>query len=404
MAKKIRTVLVVNSGSSSIKYQLIDPDNEKALAGGTIERIGEKSSHSTHKIFNADGSVEKFEREIKLPTHKEGLEKALKSFETYGPHLDEVNVVAVGHRVVQGGDIYTKAVVVDQKVINNIKKFSALAPLHNPANLIGIEVAKKLLPSLPQIAVFDTAFFVGSLKEPEYLYAIDKQVAKKNAIRRYGFHGTSHEYVGEEVAKFLKKPKSKIKQIVLHIGNGASISAQDGNRAIDTSMGLTPLEGLVMGTRSGDIDPAVTFHLYRNAGLKIPEIDNLLNKKSGLLGLAGKTDMRDILKGVAQKKTDFVNAFEVYNRRIAKYIGSYYLLLGGLDALTFTAGVGENQYEVREKVGSYLKAIGGIIDPKLNKAKSSENRVISAKNSKFKILVIPTNEELSIAKQSIKLL
>jgi acetate kinase len=324
-------------------------------------------------------------------------------FEKYGPSIQDNDCIAAGHRVVQGGALFPRPAVVDQKVLEQIKSLGELAPLHNPANAEGIEVAMKLLPNIPHIAVFDSSFFVDTLEPAAYTYALAKEVAEQYQIRRYGAHGTSHKFVGDRVAEFLDVPRESLKQIVLHIGNGASISAQSGSKAVDTSMGLTPLEGLVMGTRTGDIDPAAVFHLGRVAKMSFAEIDTLFNKKSGMLGLCGESDLRSVHQLIAQGDQDAELALAVYVRRLAKYIGSYYIVLGGCDTITFTAGVGENDSTIRAQVCEFLAPLGVKLDSTANTTRSSEPRVISAADSSIKVLVVPTNEELAIARFASKL-
>jgi acetate kinase len=401
----MRSVLVINSGSSSLKYQLVDLDastpETTALASGIVERIGEKSSSLSHKFAGEIHSSE-----IAAPSHQEALEAVLECFKQFGPVISKSNCLAVGHRVVQGGAIFPAPALVTESVLADIRQLSSLAPLHNPANALGIEVAQKLLPKIAHVAVFDSSFFVDTLEPAAYTYALQPKLAATYQIRRYGAHGTSHQYVGLQVAKFLGRTAgaalAELKQIVLHIGNGASVSAQIGTAAIDTSMGLTPLEGLVMGTRTGDIDPAVVFHLARQANLSIDQIDNLFNKQSGMLGLTGQTDMRSVQSLIDQGNPAALLARQIYVRRIAKYIGSYYVMLGGCDAITFTAGVGENDVNVRAEVCDFLKVLGVELDPAANSAPSSHPREISSAASTIKVLVIPTNEELAIAQLAIK--
>jgi acetate kinase len=388
----METVLVINSGSSSIKYQLVDPNSGDALASGLVEKIGQDNAIITHKVGDS-----KYEEITPILNHDEGLKLVLAKFDEFGPKIADSNVIACGHRVVQGGSVFTDSVKADAEVIKKIRELALLAPLHNGPNADGIEVGMNLLPNIPHIAVFDSAFF-SKLPEEASTYPIDKAVAAKYQIKRYGAHGTSHKFVGDEVAKFLGKDREDVNQIVLHIGNGASISAQKGSIPIDTSMGLTPLEGLVMGTRSGDVDPAIVFHLIRNANMSVDEVDTLLNKQSGVLGLTGVSDMRELQAKEDAGEPDAILAKKVYCRRIAKYIGSYAVMLGKLDAITFTAGVGENDSATRTKTIEYLKPFGVELDEKLNSQRSSEPRIISTPGSKVKVIVFPTNEELAIAK------
>lgn len=388
-----QTVLVVNSGSSSIKYQLVDPTDGNAIATGLVERIGEGSSLLRH-VF---GETE-VEEDNPIRDHAMGLERVLELFSTVGPNLHESNIVAVGHRVVQGGSFFDRATVVDRDVMRTIEALVPLAPLHNPANLTGIKVAQRLLPNVPHVVVFDTAFF-QSLPAASATYALDREVARKYAIRRYGAHGTSHQYVSKTVADHLGR--MDLKQIVLHLGNGASASAVDAGRAVDTSMGLTPLEGLVMGTRTGDIDPAAVFHLARNAHMSIDDIDNLLNKRSGMKGLTGQNDLRIVHSMAEAGDRNSRVGLAVYAHRIKKYIGSYAAVLGGLDVVTFTAGVGENDAKMREMATAGLEFLGIKLDHSRNRASGRGIREISRDSSKVKVLVVPTNEEWEIARQTL---
>ncbi|GAB2452596.1 acetate/propionate family kinase [Xylanimonas ulmi] len=387
------TVLVLNSGSSSLKYQLVNPDTGEALAVGLVEKIGEPLGVLTHEVGEAETM-----RELPIPDHGEALRLVLGLFDEVGPSLDAAGVVAVGHRVVHGGTAYSHPTVVDDDVVAGIEALIPLAPLHNPANVTGIKVARELL-DVPHVAVFDTAFF-ASLPESAYTYAIDAAVAKEHQIRRYGFHGTSHEYVSQRVAQVLGR--DDLKQIVLHLGNGASASAVASGVAVDTSMGLTPLEGLVMGTRSGDLDPAIVFHLRRVAGLDVDEIDNLLNKRSGLKGIAGRNDMREVRSAAEAGDPAALLALAVYRHRLVKYVGAYAAVLGGVDVLTFTAGVGENSAPLREEVVEALAFLGLAIDPAKNAVRSKEPRVISPDGHEGPlVMVVPTNEELAIARLSV---
>lgn len=388
-------VLVVNCGSSSIKYQLIDVESETATARGLIERIGEEDSLLVHT-----GPAETVEQGGALPDHEAGLRAALRAFEDVGPSLDSINLVAVGHRVVHGGDKFSDPTIVDDSVAAAIESLIPLAPLHNPANLEGIKVARKVFPDVPQVAVFDTAFH-QTVPPEAYTYAIDRTVAKQLGIRRYGFHGTSHAFVARKTARVLGRDSSDLNTIVLHLGNGASASAVKGGHCVDTSMGLTPLEGLVMGTRSGDIDPAAIFHLARVGGLSIDEIDTLLNKRSGMLGLAGANDLREVTRLADAGDADAEIALEVYAYRIRKYIGAYTAAMGRLDAVAFTAGVGENDGAMRARSLAGMAGLGIVLDPERNAVRSPDARVISTDDSPVAVLVVPTNEELEIAQQSL---
>ncbi len=393
-------VLVVNSGSSSFKYQLIELEGERTLASGLVERIGEVTGVTKHK--NAKTGDETSNDSIAIPDHAAGFAAMLKAFEQHGPSFDEHPLIAVGHRVVHGGSEFDRATVVTPDVEKAIERLSALAPLHNPANLQGIRAAREAFPDSPQVAVFDTAFH-QTLAPAAYTYAIDSALAEKHSIRRYGFHGTSHKFVSQAAADFLGKPLAELKMIVLHIGNGASATAIDGGRSIETSMGLTPLEGLVMGTRSGDVDPAVVFHLHREEGLSFEELETMLNKKSGLLGLTGNGDMRDVQDAASRGDEVAEGALAVYRHRIRHYVGAYIAQLGGLDAIVFTAGVGENNALLRRRTLLGLDFLGITIDDDRNELGSRDARYISAEGAPVAVLVVPTDEELEIARQAAAL-
>ncbi|WP_345799961.1 acetate kinase [Microbacterium sp. AZCO] len=402
-------VLVVNSGSSSFKYQLIDMDAEAVLASGLVERIGQAEGESTHTVFfrgvageGASAALDATSRRtLPIPDHTAGFRVMLDAFAEHGPSLEERAPVAVGHRVVHGGARFFEPTVITPLVEINIDELSVLAPLHNPGALQGIRAAKDAFPDLPHVAVFDTAFH-QTLPPAAYTYAIDRDLAEHHRIRRYGFHGTSHKFVSEAAAAFLGRPLAELKQIVFHLGNGASVTAIDGGRSVDTSMGMTPLEGLVMGTRSGDIDPAVLFHLARRADLSIGELDALLNKRSGLLGLAGVSDMRDIREGVERGDAAATLAFEVYVHRLRAYAGAYLAQLGGVDVISFTAGVGENAPAVRAAALDTFGFAGIELDPERNAARGRGIRIISSDASRVTVLVVPTNEELEIARQTLE--
>lgn len=393
-------ILVVNSGSSSMKYQLIDPDDGQAVTTGLIERIGVAGSEPGRAAHKQGGEV--FEFVGAIPDHAAAIEVMKGLFDRAGRPIERSGLAGVGHRVVHGGSRFGDPTLIDGKVLAEIKELSVLAPLHNPANAIGIEQAMLAFPDVPQVAVFDTAFF-RDLPAAAATYAIDRTVAADYQVRRYGFHGTSHQYVSEQVARALGRDLFTLRQIVLHLGNGASASAVDGGRAVETSMGLTPLEGLVMGTRSGDLDPGIVFHLARTGGLSIDEIDNLLNRRSGMLGLAGVSDFRDIDRLIDAGDGDAALALDVYCHRVRKYIGAYLAVLGGADVLTFTAGVGENAANVRAKVLAGLDGLGLVLDPERNAVRSPQPRVISADGSPVTVMVVPTNEELAIARATLAL-
>ncbi|RST11269.1 acetate kinase [Streptomyces sp. WAC05374] len=392
-------VLVLNSGSSSVKYQLLDMRDGARLAIGLVERIGEETSRLVHTPV-AGG--ERRERTAPIGDHEAALKAVAEELAADGLGLDSPELAAIGHRVVHGGLKFSAPTVITDEVLAEIERLVPVAPLHNPANITGIRTARALRPDLPQVAVFDTAFHTTM---PEYAarYAIDTETADAHRIRRYGFHGTSHAYVSRRVAGLLGKDPAEVNVIVLHLGNGASASAVAGGRCVDTSMGLTPLEGLVMGTRSGDVDPAVVFHLKRVAGMSTDEIDVLLNKKSGLVGLCGDNDMREIRRRIDEGDERAQLAFDIYIHRLKKYIGAYYAVLGRVDAVAFTAGVGENAAPVREAAIAGLEELGLAVDADLNAVRSAEPRLISPEYARVAVAVVPTDEELEIAQQSYSL-
>ncbi len=397
-------VLVVNSGSSSFKYQLIDVESESPVASGLVERIGEDAGRAKHKVlFAAPGAAAtdaEYTDELPIPDHTAGFRVMLDAFAQHGPSLDDHAPAAVGHRVVHGGARFFEPTLITPLVEINIDELSVLAPLHNPGALQGIKAAKAAFPDLPHVAVFDTAFH-QTLPAPAYTYAIDRDLAQAHRIRRYGFHGTSHQFVSEAAAAFVGRPLAELRQIVFQLGNGASVTAVDGGRSVETSMGMTPLEGLVMGTRSGDIDPAVLFHLHRRANYSFDDLDDLLNKRSGILGLAGVGDMRDVEHRVQAGDAEAALAFEVYLHRLRAYAGAYLAQLGGADVISFTAGVGENSSAVRAGTLATLGYAGVELDPARNEARGRGIRVISTDDSRVTVLVVPTNEELEIARQTL---
>ncbi|MET9663989.1 acetate kinase [Streptomyces sp. NPDC006475] len=392
-------VLVLNSGSSSVKYQLLDMHDGSRLAAGLVERIGEETSRLVHTPLIGG---EKRERTGPIADHGAALKAVADELASDGLGLDSPELAAIGHRVVHGGLRFTEPTVIDDDVLAEVERLVPVAPLHNPANIIGIRTAQALRPDLPQVAVFDTAFHT-TMPEAAARYAIDVETADAHRIRRYGFHGTSHAYVSRRTAELLGKEPSEVNVIVLHLGNGASASAVAGGRCVDTSMGLTPLEGLVMGTRSGDIDPAVTFHLMRVAEMSADEIDALLNKKSGLVGLCGDNDMREIRRRIDEGDERAQLAFDIYIHRLRKYIGAYFAVLGRVDAIAFTAGVGENAAPVREAAMADMEGFGLTLDRERNAARSEEARIISASEGRVAVAVVPTDEELEIAQQTFAL-
>lgn len=388
-------VLVVNSGSSSIKYQLMEPDSGEVVAAGLVERIGEDNGALEH---TAGGRT--LSEQVPIPDHTAGLRLAFEKFTETGQDLAGVGVSAVGHRVVHGGEVFYRPTLIDDRVLSTVRELSTLAPLHNPANVRGIEAVRTLLPDVAQVAVFDTAFFHG-LPVAARTYAIDAKVAAAHGIRRYGFHGTSHEYVSCRAAEFLGRPMESLNQIVFHLGNGASVSALRGGHPVDTSMGLTPLEGLVMGTRPGDLDPGIILHLARAAHLDIDDIDRLLNRESGLRGLAGVNDFRELRRLIETGDATAKSAYDVYVHRLRHYLGAYLIELGGVDAITFTAGVGENNADVRADALAGLERFGITVDAARNTADGGGERRISPPGAAVDVLVIPTDEELAIARAAV---
>jgi acetate kinase len=374
-------VLVINSGSSSLKYRLLEPGSGKSRIDGIVEQIGERSSP--------------------VADHDAALRLAFDRFAQAGIDLDNCGLVAVGHRVVHGGKTFYRPTVVNDALIAKVKELAPLAPLHNPPAVQGIEVARRMLPDVPHVAVFDTAFF-HDLPAAAATYAIDREVAERWRIRRYGFHGTSHQYVSEEAAKFLGRPLDELNQIVLHLGNGSSASAIAGGRPVDTSMGLTPMEGLVMGTRSGDIDPGIISYLCRSAKMDVDEVESMLNNRSGVLGIAGEQDFRRLREMIGSGDSTAQLAYDVFIHRLRKYIGAYLAVLGRTDVLTFTAGIGENAADVRRDALAGMAGLGIELDEHRNATAAAEARRISTDNSTVTVLVIPTNEELAIARDCVQ--
>jgi acetate kinase len=390
-----RSVLVLNSGSSSVKFQLIDPDSGASLADGIIERIGEDASSSSLTVGDKQAT-----RDDRVAHHEAALRTAFDLFEEAGTRLDTVGLVAVGHRVVHGGPDLYRPTRVDDALIDKLEELAPLAPLHNPPAVLGIRVALKALPDLPHVAVFDTAFF-HDLPPAAATYAIDREIAEQWHIRRYGFHGTSHQYVSEQAAAFLGVPLARLRQMVLHLGNGASASAIIGGRPVDTSMGLTPMEGLVMGTRSGDIDPGIITYLWRTAKMSVEDIESMLNRHAGVSGLGGEIDFRVLHQRIESGDATAQLAYDVYIHRLRKYIGAYLALLGTAEVITFTAGVGENDAAVRRDALSGMAALGIELDENLNASPARVARRISADKSPTTVLVVPTNEELAIARACV---
>jgi acetate kinase len=397
-------VLVVNAGSSSLKYQLVDTESETVWAAGLVERIGEAASTLTHRTrvrAGADAPLEVHERTAVVADHAAAFAAVDAAFAETGAVAEVGPLVGVGHRVVQGGDQFVEPTVVDGEVIEVVRSLNPLAPLHNPACVAGLESAMAAHPHVPHVAIFDTAFH-ATIPPAAYTYAIDRQVAREHRIRRYGFHGTSHRYVTGKAAEMLGKPVDTVDLVTLHLGNGASACAVRAGRSIETSMGLTPLEGLVMGTRSGDLDPAIAFHLITAAGMTAAEVDAMLNKRSGLVGLCGQNDLREVHRLAAAGDADAELALGVYVHRIRKYVGAYLAIIGRADAIVFTAGVGENDPEIRRRVVAGMEMAGIAIDAELNAATRGPARPVdlSFRGAPIRVLVVPTNEELEIARQT----
>ncbi len=392
-------VLVINCGSSSLKYQLIDSESEAVLAKGLCERIGIDG-----RLVYQKAGLDKEITEADMPTHKQAIQMVLDALvnEKTGAIASLSEIDAVGHRVVHGGEKFASSTILTPEVLKAVEECNDLAPLHNPANLIGINACKELMPDVPMVGVFDTAFH-QTMPKKAYLYGLPYEYYEKYKVRRYGFHGTSHSFVSKRTAEFLGMDLNNSRIIVAHLGNGASISAVQNGKCVDTSMGLTPLEGLVMGTRSGDIDPAIMEFIAKKENLDIDGIMNVLNKKSGVQGLSQlSSDFRDLEAAYNEGNELAINAIEVFCYRVAKYIGSYVAAMNGVDAITFTAGIGENTELVRGKVLAYLGYLGITVDKEANKV-HGEERVISDAASKVKVCVIPTNEELAIAREPVAL-
>ncbi|MDR1152054.1 MAG: acetate kinase [Bifidobacteriaceae bacterium] len=393
------TVFVINAGSTSIKYQLLDTEGGTCLASGLVERIGEKVSSVTHKVDGAETEVT-----VPIPDHTSGMEQVMEMFRLHGPALDEAGLVGVGHRVVQGGDIYSAPALATPEVKATIAELSVLAPLHNPPNLAGIEAAQRALPQVPHVAVFDTAFH-RTLPPEAYTYAIPRDLAAAHKVRRYGMHGTSHRYVSRKTAELMGRRVEDVNVIVIHIGGGGSMCAVRGGKSVETSMGLTPLEGLIMATRCGDIDPAILFYLHRQAGMDFDELDTMCNKRSGLLGLGGSPDMRDIHRRVADGDEDARIALATFTHRVKGYIGSYYAHLGHVDAIAFTAGIGENDDIVRAACCEGLERLGIAVDPAANDGvRGGVSTRISPESADVQVWIVATNEELEIAREVVEMI
>jgi acetate kinase len=390
-------VLVVNAGSSSLKYSLVDGDTGEAPATGSVEQIGEASGRLTHTTAGHSHTQNR-----PFPTFEDALGAAVDAFEDYGPSQADVEVIAVGHRVVHGGDHFSDPTLIDDDLVRAVSDLVPLAPLHNPANLEGIEVCRKLFPDLPQVAVFDTAYH-QTMPPMAYTYAVPAAWREEHRIRRYGFHGTSHRFVARAAAAFLGRAPADTNLVVLHLGNGASATAVRGGESVDTSMGFTPLEGLVMGTRSGDVDPAIHAHLHRELGWSLDDIDRALNRDSGLKGLCGHNDSREVEVLRASGDAAATLAFDVFCYRIRKYVGAYYAVLGRVDAVVLTAGIGERSPETRAAALSGLERLGIAVDEARNTGPIEGPTVVSPDNSRVAVLVVPTDEEWEIARQALML-
>ncbi len=393
-------ILVINCGSSSLKYQLIDSETEALIAKGLCERIAVDGS-ITHTTIGK----EKYTKDVPVPDHNAAVKYVLEALldEETGAIKDLSEIDAVGHRIVHGGEKFSASVVIDDEVINAIEECNDLAPLHNPANLIGIRACKNLMPDVPMVAVFDTAFH-QTMPDKAYIYGLPYEYYSDYKIRKYGFHGTSHSFVSKRTAELLGKDIKDTKIIVCHLGNGSSITAVDGGKSVDTTMGLTPLAGLTMGTRSGDIDPAIIEYIMNKENISIEDVNNILNKKSGVYGLSGvSSDFRDLNKGIAEGNDRCRLAMDVFCYQVKKFIGSFAAAMGGLDAIAFTAGVGENDPLVRKLSTENLQYLGIELDDEANTVRGEE-KLISTQNSRVKVFVVPTNEELAIARETVALI
>ncbi len=398
-------IFVVNSGSSSLKYQLLDMESGAVMATGLVERIGDAMGKVSQKNWPGTDREAEVEREVAFPDHRAAMHTVvdLVTGADTGVIASSAEIDAIGHRVVQGGETLFKSTLIDDDVVEKIRENCHLSPLHNPANLVGIEVARELFAGVPQVAVFDTEFH-QTMPSEAFMYPIPYKLYEDLRIRRYGFHGTSHRYVAQQAAAMLGKAEDEVNLVTLHLGNGCSMAAVRGGKCIDTSMGLTPLAGVMMGTRSGDIDPAIIPFLMKEKGLNMGEIDDILNKQSGLKGICGMNDMRDIHAAAAKGDKKAALAVDMFVYRIKKYIGAYYAVTGPLDALVFTAGIGENDEIVRARVCANLEHLGIGIDAARNAGRKKVATAVHADGSKVAILVIPTNEELAIAKATVSVL
>lgn len=394
-------ILVMNCGSSSLKYQLIDSESESVLAKGLCERIGIDGSAITHQPAGG----EKVKTEVTMKNHTEAVSYVIEKLTdpSVGVIDSLAQIDAVGHRIVHGGENFAASVVLTPEIMKEIEACSDLAPLHNPANLVGINSCKEIMPDVPMVGVFDTAFH-QTMPKKAYLYGLPLAYYNKHKVRRYGFHGTSHDFVSKRAAKILGKDRADLKIIVCHLGNGASVSAVKYGESVDTSMGLTPLEGLIMGTRSGDLDPAIVTFLAQKEGISAEEVIDICNKKSGVLGLSDgySSDFRDLALAAADGNDTAKTALDTYAYRVGKYIGAYAAAMNGVDIIAFTAGAGENNAEVRALIGQYIGFLGTSIDPEKNKLRGEEV-ILSGENDKVVTMIVPTDEELAIARETVRL-
>ncbi len=391
-------ILVINSGSSSLKFQLFDLPDLTVSASGLIEQIGEEKSSARLTYFDGAGTKQMLKQSKPVAEHRQAIKVMAELLRESGAMTDVGELAGIGHRVVHGGESFHEPILIDDTVLSAIEELIPLAPLHNPANLTGIRVAMDHAGDVPQVAVFDTAFH-QSIPEYGYLYALPYKLYEKDHVRRYGFHGTSHSFVSKAAARFLDIPYDRFNCIVLHLGNGASACAVENGKSVDTSMGMTPLAGLVMGTRCGDIDPAITFYLERNSGMDVNQIDDMLNHESGLKGLCGSNDMRELLDAKEQGSKEMALAFDVYCYQLKKYIGAYFAVLGRIDALIFTGGIGENAAPVREQACQGLSGLGIAISREKNNQRKEKIMEIQQDEAAVKVLVVPTDEEREIASQ-----
>ncbi len=396
-------VLVINCGSSSIKYSLYNADASSELAEGIIERLGQDGSRHVHRGQTSGGPPEELVDETPIPDHRSGVERIARRLEESPAGGEGIEIAAVGHRVAHGGSGFSGPVAIDESVLARMAEFTRLAPLHMPANLTGIEITTALWPDALQVAVFDTAFH-HTVPEHAYRYALPVDVADRHGVRRFGFHGTSHEHASKDAARMLGRPHDEVNVVVLHLGNGASACAVSGGRSLDTSMGMTPLEGLVMGTRCGDLDPGVVLQLAQAEGFSVEKVERMLHRESGLKGLCGANDMRDVAGRASAGDPAAELALAVFSYRVRKYIGGYAAVLPGLDAVVFTGGIGENAAPVRRQACTDLGHLGIRLDHAKNDAPNGEPRDISTDDSPVKVLVIPANEELEIAQQALRCL